>query len=520
MLNRISLRKILSSDYTIPILIALLQFIIQVMFHGSYGYFRDELYYIACSNHLAFGYVDEPPLSIAILALNRWILGDSLQALRLLPSLAGAGVVLLAASMARRMGGGRFAQGMAALSVVVAHVLIGNGRYYSMNAFDVFFWALVGYIVVKILTEDKPGLWIAFGIIAGLGLLNKYSIGFLCTGLIAGLTLTSQRKQLTTKWFWYGALAALLLFLPHIIWEIRNGLPTLEFMHNASQEKNAPLTISEFVVGQFREINYLNAPLWLLGLYYFFFHRVGKQYRALGWMYLVVFVIMAAGNAKVYYLSPIYPILLAGGAVFAEQIIREHLWNWIKPVYVSLVILWTAIVLPFALPVLPIEKFIAYQKLLGVAPRAEERSSVGILPQHYADMFGWEEMVAGVAKMYQTLTPEEQAKCVIFVRNYGEAGAIDLFGKKYGLPNAICAHNNYWLWGPGDKTGDVAIILGNDRDLQDNLNDLNRRYQRVEPAFTTDCDLCMPYENGRQFFLCRGMNTTFQKLWPSERFYI
>lgn len=227
MLNRISLRKILSSDYTIPILIALLQFIIQVMFHGSYGYFRDELY-IACSNHLAFGYVDEPPLSIAILALNRWILGDSLQALRLLPSLAGAGVVLLAASMARRMGGGRFAQGMAALSVVVAHVLIGNGRYYSMNAFDVFFWALVGYIVVKILTEDKPGLWIAFGIIAGLGLLNKYSIGFLCTGLIAGLTLTSQRKQLTTKWFWYGALAALLLFLPHIIWEIRNGLPTLD----------------------------------------------------------------------------------------------------------------------------------------------------------------------------------------------------------------------------------------------------------------------------------------------------
>jgi hypothetical protein len=167
-----------------------------------------------------------------------------------------------------------------------------------------------------------------------------------------------------------------------------------------------------------------------------------------------------------------------------------------------------------------VEKFIAYQTSLGMAPRAEERSAVGVLPQHYADMFGWEEMVAGVGRVYQTLTPEERAECVIYVRNYGQAGAIDFFGKKYGLPKAICAHNNYWLWGPGEKTGDVAIILGAERDLQDNLDDLQAVYQSVVPAFTTDCALCMPYENGRQFFVCRGMRTTFQKIWPTERFYI
>jgi hypothetical protein len=520
MTDRISLARIVDHENTLPVLIAFIQLALQVAFHGNYGYFRDELYYIACSSHLAFGYVDAPPLSSAILAANRFVLGDSLQALRFLPSLAGAGVVVLAALMARRMGGGRFAQGAAALSIATAHVLLGNGRYFSMSAFDVFFWALAGFIVIRILTDNNPRLWIAFGLVAGLGLLNKYSMGFLCTGLVAGLLLTSQRRQFTTRWFWFGALVAFVLFLPHIIWEITHGLPTLEFMRNASQEKNAPITIGEFAAGQLREINYFNAPIWLLGLYYFLFHKIGKRYRVFGLAYVVVFIIMMVSNAKVYYLSPIYPLLLAGGAILAEKIIQQHSWNWLKPVYATLVIAWAAIVLPFALPVLPVEKFIAYQKMLGVTPRAEERSSLGALPQGYADMFGWEEMVAGVARIFHSLTPEEQAKCIIYVRNYGEAGAIDFFGKKYGLPDALCAHNNYWLWGPGEKTGDVAIILGGERDLQENLNDLTSFWQHVELAFTTNCSLCMPYENGRQFFLCRGTKTTLQKLWPEERFYI
>jgi hypothetical protein len=504
----------------IPVVIALIQFILQVSVHGNYGYFRDELYYIACSKHLAFGYVDEPPLSIWILAANRWILGDSLQALRLLPSVAGAGVVILAALIARRLGGGRFSQGLAALSVAAAHVLIGHGRFFSMNAFDVFFWALAGYIVVGILNEDRQKLWIPFGIVAGLGLLNKYSMGFFCIGLVAGLVLTSRRKHLATKWLWLGAGIALLLFLPHIIWEIRNDLPTLEFMHNASQVKNASLTPTEFASGQLRELNYFNAPLWLLGLYFFFFHPTGKRCRVLGWTYIVIFIIMVAGNAKVYYLAPIYPILLAGGSVFAERIIHDRAWNWMKPLYAGLLSLWSLIALPFALPVLPVEKFVAYEKLLGATPKAEERSSVGILPQHYADMFGWEKMVADAAKIYETLTPQEQAECVIFVRNYGEAGAIDFFGKQYGLPNATCAHNNYWLWGPGNRTGRIAIIFGNSRTPDDNLADLHRAYKNVELAGTTNCEYCMPYENGRMIFLCKEMNTTFQKIWPRERFYI
>ena len=521
LLERPSLvRQVLSNDLRNPFLVAFTQLTIQVIFHNNYGYFRDELYYIACSKHLAFGYVDQPPLSIFILAVTRWIAGDSLQLIRLLPSLAGAGVVVIAALMAKQLGGGRFAQGLASLSIVAAHVLLAEGRCFSMNAFDVLFWSFALYLVTRIITEERPKLWIWFGVVVGLGLLNKYSVGFLCVGLVAALLVTPARKHLFAKWFWLGALVAFILFLPHVVWEIANGFPSLEFMRNASQEKNLPTSFSEFLMGQFREVNYFNAPIWLLGLYYLFVHPDGKRLRVFGWLFVALFILFIVGNGKAYYLSPSYPILLAAGSVFVERLLGDRSWNWIKPVYVSLIVLWTIITVPFVLPVLPVETFIAYEKRLGVTPKAEERSALGPLPQGYADEFGWEAMVVGVAKVYQTLSPEDQAKCVIYVRNYGEAGAIDFFGRKYGLPPAVCGHNNYWIWGPGERSGDIAIILGNGHDPQKSLADLQRYYDHVELGFTTQCDLCMPYENDRQFFLCRGMKTTIQKIWPKERHYI
>jgi hypothetical protein len=519
MLPQSSSTKNFPRELTIPFLLAAFQLALQVTFHGSYNYFRDELYYIACSDHLAFGYVDQPPLCALILWITRHVLGDSLYAIRFLPALAGAAVVVLAALMTRKLGGGSFAQALAALSVVAAPVLIGQGKFFTMNPFDILFWTLAGYIVVVILTDDRTILWMLFGGVVGLGLLNKYSMGFMVMGLVAGLLLTQQRKHLATKWFWIGAAIAGVLFLPHVIWEVSNGYPSLEFMRNASQNKNVSLGVLDFFMGQLREMNFLNAPIWLSGVVFFYFYREGR-YRSLAWMYPVVFVIMIAGNAKVYYLAAIYPPFLAGGSIVFERWFQSRRWKWMKPAYLSLLIAYAAIALPFALPVLPVEKFVQYEAYLGLAPRAEERTSVAELPQYYADQFGWEEFVATVATTYKKLTPEEQAQCFIFVRNYGEAGAIDFFGKRYGLPNAQCAHNSYWMWGPGKRTGNIAIIVGGSRTLQDNLNDLNRRYSHVELVGTMYAKYAMPYENGRLIFLCKGMNTTFQKLWPEERFYI
>ena len=515
-------------EMKVPLLIAGASLALLVSFHNSYGYFRDELYYIACSDHLALGYVDQPPFSIALLALWRSFFGDSLHSIRILAAFAVGGTSFLTALIARRLGGGSYSLSLSALAVVAAHTLLGSGRSYSMNPLDILFWTAALYIGVRILAGDPPDLWLPFGVVVGLGLLNKYSVGFMCAGLAGGLLLTPHRRQLATGRFWAGASIALLLFLPHIVWEISKGFPTLEFMRNASQIKNARIGVWEFIRGQFDGMNYMNAPLWLLGLAYFFFHPEGKRFRPLAWMYVLVFLAMIAGNGKVYYLSAAYPVLLAGGAVSLERFVAgpsgARAWNrprgWVRVAYPALLVLWMLVGLPFTVPVLPVERFIEYEKFLGVTPKAEERSSVGELPQYYADQFGWEELAAGVAKIYNTLTPEEQRQCVIFVRNYGEAAAIDFFGKSYGLPPALCAHNSYWMWGPGERTGNIAIILGHDRLLQDNLNDLKRRYRHVELAGATESRYAMPYENGRLIFVCREMNTTFQILWPGERFYI
>ncbi|HTO93459.1 MAG TPA: hypothetical protein VMM80_03780, partial [Bacteroidota bacterium] len=238
------------------------------------------------------------------------------------------------------------------------------------------------------------------------------------------------------------------------------------------------------------------------------------------WMYGIVLVVMMAGNGKLYYVAAAYPVLFAGGAVALETLTRRPPLRLLRRVYPALTALLAVFALPLTLPVLSVNDFVAYENYFGLMPKSDERTGVGDLPQLYADQFGWEDFVERVARIYATLTPEEQRQCVIYVRNYGEAGAIDFFGKRYGLPGALCAHNNYWLWGPGERTGNVAIIVGHDRDLDDNLRDLRRRYSSVEQAGETSCLHCMPYENGRLLFLCKGMNTSFQQLWPTEKFYI
>jgi 4-amino-4-deoxy-L-arabinose transferase-like glycosyltransferase len=239
--------KWLSGNTLIVAVIALFKFILSMAFSGSYGYFRDELYYIACSDHLDWGYVDQPPLSIFILKISRWMLGDSLPAIRFTAVLAGVVVVIIAGLIARKLGGGRFAQGFAAASALMSPVILGNaGRYFSMNAFDLLFWSLAFYVLISIIKENKPKLWPVFGLIAGLGLMNKYSILFLGIGLIAGLLLTSERKQLINKWFWIAAAVVLLVILPHIIWEIQHDFPSIEFIRNASTEKNVGMTFMDF----------------------------------------------------------------------------------------------------------------------------------------------------------------------------------------------------------------------------------------------------------------------------------
>jgi hypothetical protein len=291
-------------------------------------------------------------------------------------------------------------------------------------------------------------------------------------------------------------------------------------MHNASAFKNVPISPLGFLLGQLREAGNGNVPLWLLGFAFFLFAGRGRPFRFFAWAYAAIFLVMALQNGKPYYLSPIFPLLFTAGAVLVDQMVAKRGRKWLVATLACLILLGMTVNTPFALPVLSARCFIGYQHALGQSPRWSERSGIGVLPQHYADEMGWEELTAQVAALFHRLSPDEQKDCWIFMRNYGEAGAIDFFGPKYGLPPATCAHNSYWYWGFPDWKGSAAIIFGTSHDIEENLRDLRSHFEQVELGAVTHCDLAMPYENNRPIFICRRAKFSLRDIWADERFFI
>jgi hypothetical protein len=481
---------------------------------GGYGYFRDELYYIACSDHMAWGYVDQPPFSIAALWMSRLLFGDSLFALRLFPAIAGATVVILAGLMSRELGGKRFAQVLASCSVIVAPLTLGTNSIFSMNSFDVFFWTLAFYLIILIIKKDEQKHWLLLGLILGLGLLNKISVLWLGTGLAAGLLLTPSRKLFLTRRVWIAAAIALLLFLPHVLWQVVYGFPTLEFIKNATAHKYVAVSPLDMFLQQALNMNPLTLPLWISGLFYFLVSKSARQFRILPFIYFTVFLILVINkNSKAEYLGPMFPMLFAAGAFTIEKFILRFNGRWIKPAILIPVIFSGIVFTPFALAVLPVETFITYTHLLGMTPSTSEKKELNKLPQFYADMFGWENIAAVVADAYNTLTPDEKTKCAILCNNYGEAGAIDFFGRKYGLPKASSGHNNYWLWGCRNAAGEVVIRLGGSREP------LLKSYREVKQTGVCKDAYCMPYENNMPVYVCKDRRTPLKDDWTMFRHY-
>jgi hypothetical protein len=480
---------------------------------NNYGFFRDEFYFVACSKRLALGYVDQPPLSAAVLAAVRWLLGDSLAAIRALPVVVGGLCAFLTGLVAREFGGGRVAQAIAALCFAVCPLYLGLTHFYSMNVFDLLFWILGLLVLVRLIRTENSRLWVLFGLIAGLGLLNKISVLFFGFGLVVGLLLTRSRKEFASPWFWMGGALAALIFAPHILWQVQNGWPTLEFMDNAQRFKMLALGPLGFIKEQIMQMNPAALPVWLAGLYYLFFNWRAASYRLFGWMYVAILILMIVQGAKAYYMAPVYPILFAAGGLQLERLFTRLRFKVVMPIVVSLLIVSGIAAAPMSLPVLPPESFIRYSRLLGIAPSSGERRRMGPLPQHFADMFGWKEMVASVAKVYQALPPEEKSKAAIFGQNYGEAGAVDLLGDAYGLPDAISGHNNYWLWGPRDFTGEVVIVIGDERE------DIERFFRSVTAAGVIRHRYAMPYESNLTIWVARQPRQSLQSVWRQVKHY-
>jgi hypothetical protein len=490
---------------------AAVTFVLHVVVNARDGIFRDELYYLACADHPAWGYVDHPPFSIAVLRAWRAVAGDSVTAIRMVPALLGVVLVLLGARLAAVLGGGRPAQSLAALAVAVVPQYLSITGYYAMNAFDLVCWSLLALLVARLLETDDARLWWIFGLVAGLGLLNKMSPLFFCAGLAAAVPFTPLRRHLRSPHLWGGAALAALLVAPHVFWQVRNGWPTAEFIANATRYKNAPISVAQFLGAQLLEILPLNAPLWIAGLVVLLAGPL-RRFRALGIVYVVACAILALQGGKPYYLGPAYPMLLAAGAVMVER------WTTSRPVLLraAAVVLAVGGILaaPLALPVLSPEGYVAYSRAAGLQPRAQERHALGSLPQFFADRHGWREMTALVAEAYHSLPEHEKARTLIVADNYGEAGAIDYFGKALGLPRASSGHNSYFMWGP--TIADPAVVIT----VNISPEDLAGVCQQVETRGKLTHPWAMPFEQRFPVAICRGFKVPLEQAWAAGRSYI
>ena len=517
------------SPLAIGVYFAIFTLFLHFIFNSNYGYFRDELYFIACGEHLAFGYPDHAPLVALMAKTSRVLFGDSLFAIRFFPAVAGAIKVFLTAVLVKEFGGKRFATFLACLCVLCAPVYLAIDNLLSMNSLEPIFWMLCVYFAVRATKSDNNNLetqhsalstqhslnWIPFGVFAGLGLMNKHSMLFFGFSLVVGLLLTDERKVFTNKYFWLGGLVAFLIFLPNIVWQFQNNFATLELLRNVQTSgKNVELSPIGFFLSQILALMPTSFPVWLAGIWFFLADKNGKRFRFLGIAYLILLVLMIFLKAKDYYLVPIYPMLFAAGAVWWEQIIEKiRALRFAKYALPILILIPAIVVAPTVLPILPIEKLVRYQEAINFKPPKSEVGHDSQLQQIFSEQLGWREMVEKVADVYNNLPPEDRAKAGIYAGNYGEAGAIDFFGGKYDLPKAISPHQSYFLWGPREYTGEVLILLGASKE------EAEKACNSVEEKTEVNFAYSESYEQYK-IIVCRDTKKPLPEIWQSlKRWY-
>ena len=489
--------------------LALGNFLLHLYFNNRYDYFRDEFDYMACGQHLAWGFVDHPPLIPFLVKISRLVLGDSLRSIRIVPALATSAALLLTALIARELGGKRFAVVLSAVSFLIAPMYLSDGSLLTTNCLEPLLWMGCVYFAILAIKRNDPRYWLWFGVVAGVGLEEKYSIAVFGFAVVIGLLLSNQRRVFAEKWIYLGGALALLIFLPNLLWNIQHHWPFAELMHNIKAEgRDVTLSPLAFFAQQILLLHPLLTPVWVTGVLAFFFSERLKPYRFLGWSYLAAFTTFVVLKGKNYYLAPIYPVFLAAGAMVIEEFIARSRQAWLKPVIVTVLVAGGAWLAPIVVPVLSVDQFIAYMHALPFAiPRSEHSHMRAILPQHYADQFGWREMVATVNVAYEKLTPQERPGCGIFAQDYGQAGAIDFFGRQYGLPPALSGHQSYFLWGPRGYSGNCLIVLDDRREVLEGL------FENVEYVGMSD----NPYALEREIpvFICRGAKFgSLAEIWP------
>lgn len=495
--------------------LAVCKLLIQFAGINHYGYFRDELYYIACGEHLAWGYVDQPPLIAFVAWLTRHLFGTSLFATRLFPALAGAAIVYCTGRLARELGGSMFAEFLAASAVLFAPIYLAFDSFLSMNAFEPLIWLLCAWIAIRIVKGANPRWWLAFGVLAGVGLLNKHTMLVFGFAMVAGLLISGHARVFTSRWIWLAGALAFLIFFPNLLWEARHGWPQIEVVRNGQEFKILHISALEFIFEQILFLQPLALPVWLGGLCWYFAGKDAKPFRFLGWTYLFVMAIFIGFAGKSYYVVPIYPVLLAAGGVALGKYFATANRMRLAVAYAALLVVVGLVTVPFGVPLLPVGQFIAYSNLLPYARHVKtERDAPVELTQLYSDMFGWDNMARQVAHVYRSLPASERQGCAILAGNYGEAGAIDLYGPALGIPKSISGHNSYFYWGPRDYTGECVVVFG------ERADEFQSFFGESQFVTTITSRYAAAAERDVHVYICRKPREPLAVLWPKFKMII
>lgn len=493
-----------SPQFVLPLVVVLLH----LACVNNYGYFRDELYYLACARRLDWGYVDHPPFSVALLAAMTRIFGESLLAVRAVTVAASGVLVWLVVDTARRVGATGWGLWLAGVATVLAGMYLVIFSFTTMNGLDIVLWALIVWLLVPVLQSEtgSDGRWVVIGLAVAAAFLNKASVLWLVAGFGVGVLLSPQRRLLASRGPWIAVAIAALAAVPHLQWQAAHGWPTTEFATNARNEKLVPVPVGEFFGQQAVVMGLVSVPLILAGIVTGFTSE-GRKWRAFSVAFLVVLAILLVnGRSRVNYLAPAYPLVLATGAAALQKLFERRHWRpgWLFTLYAVTSPLYLCLGLPWLSPATMTQLI----SLSPVQPPVEEVGPKSPM-QGWADMFGWKELATSVSAAQSRLSKADQERCAVVTKNYGEAAALE----HYGLRRVLSGHNTYWIWGPQDWDGTVAVFVN---EWPDNVKSQFESFEQVGSVVAPNA---VPEQNGSPVWVARGLKVPVKDFWAALKVY-
>ncbi|MDX1940354.1 MAG: glycosyltransferase family 39 protein [Saprospiraceae bacterium] len=492
-------------EWAVILSVAAAKLIFHLFTNVNYGFHRDEMLYLALGRHLDAGYWSNPPLIGWIAWFIQAFLSDSMFAVRLVPSLLGTSILIITALIAREMGGGKYAQFLAAFGMLVSPALVRSSWLFQPVIIDVFFWTFSTYFIIKYLQSKEKQNIIYFGITIGLGLLNKYNLAFLLFALVPALLVTPHRTLLWQRQTLWAVLIALLIFAPNLIWQYTHDFPVITHMQELARNQLVNVSSFDFIIDQFL-INISTNILWIPALFFLFFNQKMQSFRLIGWLFIFTIVIYLILHGKSYYTIGIFPMMIAAGTIFWENLSSKI---WLRTLIPVLMLSLLIPILPLGIPFLSVPKMAGYCKYLAedigldFATRWEDGEQHA-LPQDYADMLGWSELAQHTIKAYEQV--EDKNRVLIYAENYGQAGAIELFAKDKRLPSVNSFSDSYRLWIQKETNANTLIYVN---------DELGEDVQRIFADIQIIGKIENPYarERGTTVYLCQKPQGNFGSFW-------